>query len=110
MKNDKKIKKKTLVAFDIGTSYIKIVVGKSTGQKINVKQTITIDTPDLCVSNGRIRDVEILREELKKVVVKYKLKNNYAVITIKSSGIINREMNLPYNEDKDSVIVLLTLK
>jgi len=103
MKNDKKIKKKVLVAFDIGTSHIKMTVGRFGNNKLHLKHMITLGTPEKCVANGRIRDVEALTETLKEVVTEYNLKNKYAIVTFKSSGIINREMTLPYNEDKGSV-------
>ncbi len=103
MKNDKKIKKKTVVAFDIGTSHIKVTVGKFSNNKLHLKHMITLDTPEKCISNGRIRDTEALRAVLKEVVTEYNLKKKYAIVTFKSSGIINREMTLPYNDDKDSV-------
>ncbi|MBI9014336.1 MAG: pilus assembly protein PilM [Clostridiales bacterium] len=112
MKNDRKIKKKTLVALDIGTSHIKIALGRYTNKKLIIKKTITIDTPDKCISNGRIRDVEVLTKVLGKTLHEHNIKNVYAVITIKSSGIINREMILPYNENEKEVdkIVFFEMK
>jgi len=103
MKNDKRIRKKVVVAFDIGTSHIKITVGKFSNNKITLKHMMTIATPEKCVANGRIRDIEVLTQTLKEVVTEYNLKKKFAIVTFKSSGIINREMTLPYNEDKNSV-------
>lgn len=99
MKNDKRIKKKNIVALDIGTSNIKVVIGKRQAGKINVKEMVTVRTPEKCLSNGYIRDVNAVKEVLGDVVKKHKLKGKYTVVTIKSSGIINREMVLPYNDD-----------
>ncbi|WP_240840834.1 type IV pilus assembly protein PilM [Acidaminobacter sp. JC074] len=99
MKNDKRVKKKILVTLDIGTSNIKVVVGKRQGGKIIVKEMIAVQTPEKCLSNGYIRDLNAIKEVLSKIVHDYKLKGKYTVVTIKSSGIINRELSLPYNDD-----------
>jgi len=103
MKNDKRLKKKILVTLDIGTSNIKVVVGKRQGGKLLIKEMITVQTPEKSLSNGFFRDMSAVKDTLDRIVKEHKLKGNYAVVTIKSSGIINRELSLPYNEDESAL-------
>lgn len=103
MKNDKKIRKKQLIALDIGTTSIKIAIGRFTNNKIQVKKLVTLKTPDSAVSNGRIREYEKLLEALRDGMKDHGIKGQYAVVNVKSSSIINRELTLPFNEDKDAL-------
>ncbi|MBN2796276.1 MAG: type IV pilus assembly protein PilM [Clostridia bacterium] len=103
MRNDKKIRKKQLVALDIGTNNIKVTIGRYSSKKVNIKKLITFETPELCISNGRIKDVHKLTELLKEEFKKHKIKNDYCVVNIKSSSIINRELTLPYNDNEKAL-------
>jgi type IV pilus assembly protein PilM len=103
MKNDKKIRKKQLIAMDIGTNSIKIAVGRNDGKKINVKKIVTVKTPEKSITNGRIKDFAKIVEVIKKGLKDNGIKGQYAVVNVKSSSIINRELSLPFNEDKEAL-------
>lgn len=103
MKNDKKIRKKQLVALDIGTNSIKVAVGKYNNKKVSIKKILSCPTPELCVSNGRLKDCIKLKDTLKDFLKEHKIKNDYCVVNVKSSSIINRELTLPYNDNKEAL-------
>ena len=67
MKNDKRVKKKLLVTLDIGTSNIKVIVGRRQGGKLIIKEMVTVQTPDKCLSNGYIRDMTGVKNALEQL-------------------------------------------
>jgi len=103
MKNDKRIRKKNVIAFDIGTTVTKIAIGKHNNKKLIVKRVLSFDTPASSISNGRISDINALVKFLKGVLLDEKIKEKYAIVNIKSSSIINRELIVPYNENKEEL-------
>ncbi len=100
MKNDKRIRKKNVIAFDIGTTVTKMAVGKYTNRKLTVKKVLSFDTPPSSVSNGRLTDINALVKLFKDVLKNENIKEKYAIVNVKSSSIINRELIVPYNENE----------
>lgn len=99
MRNDKRLKKKNVIALDIGTKTTKIAVGKFNSGKISTKKLMTLDMPDACVSNGRITNHNKLALILKDFIKKEGIKEKYVIVNIKSSSIINRELTIPFNDN-----------
>lgn len=103
MKNDKKIRKKSLIALDIGTDNIKLAVGRFANNKVTIKNYITLKTPEHAISNGRIKDSAKIVEVLITGMKEHDIKAGYSVVNVKSSSIINRELTLPYSDVKEAL-------
>ncbi len=103
LKNDKRIRKKNVVVFDIQTKVINVMTGKYHNNKLNVKQVITEKTPELSIMNGRISNMNSLALSLKDIIEKNNIKEKYAIVNLKSSVIINREMIVPHSLNEESL-------
>lgn len=97
---------KKLVGFDIGTSSIKIVVGKKVKEQLIIEKMITIPTPESGLMDGRITNIEELSGIIKFALSEAKIKENIAVCTTKSTLIINREILIPKVEEEEMETVI----
>ncbi len=61
---------------------------------------ISFDTPTSSVSNGRLTDINALVKLFKDVLKEENIKEKYAIVNVKSSTIINRELIVPYNDNE----------
>jgi type IV pilus assembly protein PilM len=87
--------RKKLVAIDIGNSRIHILAGKQTGETIEVSKALTCPTPQNSFYNGSIENEASVLEAVKNVLVKSRIHTKHVVLTVQSSGIVIREIELP---------------
>lgn len=106
-KNKKKNeKKREVVAFDIGTRNIKVVVGMFYKGQMTINKLIKIPIPDGTIVDGAISDEKLLFSKIQKAIKIYDINTKDAIITNNSASIINREMTIPMvqEEELDTVI------
>lgn len=99
-------RRKRIVSFDIGTSYIKIVEGKYYKEKFNIFQCIDILTPEGVIADGRIINLNSLIDIIQFNLNESKIKARDAIVTTNSSLIINREITIPKVEDDEMETVI----
>ncbi|AGX42157.1 type IV pilus assembly protein PilM [Clostridium saccharobutylicum] len=113
LKNLKKInklstpeKKRKVIAFDIGSTTIKIVDGMYYKNDLTIDKYITVQTPKGAVIDGEIKKEQKLYDKLNKVLKENNIKARDAICTTNSTLIINREILIPKveKEEMDTVI------
>lgn len=102
----KRKKSRNIISFDIGSSTIKIVVGKYSREKLVINKCIDIVTPDGVINDGRIVNQYTLKDIMKFSLNENKIKSQDVIVTTNSSLVINREIVIPKVEadEIDTVI------
>ncbi|ABR36325.1 pilus assembly protein PilM [Clostridium beijerinckii] len=94
-------KKRKVVAFDIGSSMIKIVEGMYYKEELTIDKYITMKTPKGAVVDGEIKRSEELFNKLGQVLKENGIKAKYGICTTNSTLIINREILVPKVEEEE---------
>ena len=99
-------KDKEVIVFDIGTSSIKVLIGKFYRNKVVVRDCIIEKTPEGSVIDGAIINVLALESVVKRIIDENDIKVKDAICTTNSSSIINREIYIPKvdKSEMDTVI------
>lgn len=92
---------KRVLSIDIGTSDIKVVVGKQLKKAILVEKLYRIPTPANSYQDGELVMIEKIEEALRQLLVTEKIRVKRAICTISSSSIITREIVVPSAEPKE---------
>lgn len=94
-------KKVKVISFDIGTYYIKAVVGTYYKDNLTIENYYKIKTPIDSVVDGEIKKEKILANALKSFLKENSIKVKYGTCTTNSSLIINREVIIPKVEEEE---------
>lgn len=99
-------KDKEVIVFDIGTSSIKVLIGKFYRNKVVVRDCIIEKTPEGSVIDGAIINILALESVIKKIIEENDINIKDAICTTNSSSIINREIYIPKvdKSEMDTVI------
>lgn len=99
-------KRRKVIAFDIGSTTIKIVDGMYYKNDLTIDKYITVQTPKGAVIDGEIKKEQELYDKLNKVLKENNIKARDAICTTNSTLIINREILIPKveREEMDTVI------
>ena len=89
-------KKRKVVAFDMGSSMIKIVEGMYYKDELTIDKYITLKTPKDAIIDGEIKKAEELFLRLEQAMKENGIKAKYAICTNNSTLIINRERGNGY--------------
>ncbi|NLY78194.1 MAG: type IV pilus assembly protein PilM [Tissierellia bacterium] len=87
--------KRKVLSIDIGAHTIKVVEGSSNQQGIKINNYFTIRTPANSIVDGIIMDKDLLHYILSEELSKGKTKAKNVILTINSSKIITREIQIP---------------
>lgn len=87
-----------LLSIDIGTKNIKFIEVKHSGKKATVDKTFSIKTPENCFNDGEIVNMIAIKEEIEKALKEYKIKTKNAVIACKSTSLITRIIEVPFQK------------
>lgn len=90
-----------LIALEIGSCNTKIAQVKVSGEKIYVDRFAMIPTPPEIVDDGRILDISVMAEHIKKALRDKKMRKKNTVITISGTSIITREIIMPKAKTKE---------
>lgn len=99
-------KKRKVVAFDMGSSTIKIVEGTYYKNELTIEKYITIPTPKDAIIDGEIKKEEELFGKLSTILKENGIKAKYGICTTNSSLIINREILIPKVEEEEMETVV----
>ncbi|KAB3527587.1 pilus assembly protein PilM [Alkaliphilus serpentinus] len=94
------------LSLDIGSHSIKIVEGNWTRSAINIERLISIPTPLETVSDGKITDINKLREAVSTTIEIEKIKAKRLIFTIGSTSVITREIILPTTKPEEIKSIL----
>lgn len=94
-------KKRKVVAFDMGSSMIKIVEGMYYKNDLTIDKYIKIPTPKDAIIDGEIKKEEELYRKLSQVLIENNIKVKDATCTTNSTLIINREILIPKVNDEE---------
>ncbi|MBN1036740.1 pilus assembly protein PilM [Clostridium botulinum] len=102
----KKEKKRKVVAFDIGSTNIKIAEGTYYKGILSIEKLIDIPTPVESIIDGNIEKKELLVSILQKALNENGINAKEGICTNNSSLIINREILIPdvKDEELDTVV------
>lgn len=96
-----KQKKIKVISFDIGSYFIKAVVGTYYKDNLTIENYYKIKTPIDSVVDGEIKKEKILANKLKSFLKENNIKVKYGTCTTNSSLIINREVIIPKVEEDE---------
>ena len=99
-------KKRKVVAFDMGSSTIKIVEGTYYKNDLTIEKYIIIPTPKDAIIDGEIKKEEELCGKLSTILKENGIKAKYGICTTNSSLIINREILIPKVEEEEMDTVI----
>lgn len=92
---------KEVISIDIGTRYIKIVIGKEKKGSIIIKNTFRLDTPTNSIKDGNILDLKSIKSLISRKIQEEKVKAKRAIVTVQSSSVIKRELVLPKVKEEE---------
>lgn len=97
----KKEKKRKVVAFDIGTTSIKIVEGVYYNGKLSIEKCLKVSTPQNSMDEGQIINIDALYSVINDTLIKNDIKAKYGICTTNPSSIINREISIPKVKEEE---------
>ncbi|WP_459478634.1 type IV pilus assembly protein PilM [Clostridium saccharoperbutylacetonicum] len=100
------LKKRKVIAFDMGSSTIKIVEGLYYKNSLTIDKYIKIPTPKDAIVDGEIKKEVELHKKLSQVLKENGIKTKDAICTTNSSLIINREIMIPKVEKEEMETVV----
>lgn len=90
---------KNVISVDIGTSTIKLVVGRHKGNKVEVLHMTSINTPLNSIHDGQVIDLDKVKDRIKESL--NNIKTEKVIFTLESTATITREITLPYAKDEE---------
>lgn len=84
-----------MLSIDITDTHIRLLKGKSSGKRIEIKKADTCGLLDGCIKNGYITDIQIVAGEIADMLVKNRIKEKNAIVCINSSSILYKEIISP---------------
>ncbi len=99
-------KPKNILAFDIGSSSIKMVTGKYFKNKLTINKLIDIPTPEGTVGDGKILGKQALADMIQFALKENRIKVKDVICTTNSSLVINREIVIPKVEEEEMETVI----
>lgn len=96
-----KERKRKVVAFDIGTTSIKIVEGTYFNGKLSIDLCTKISTPQYSIDEGQIMNSDALYAVINDVIIKHHITAKDGICTTNPSSIINREISIPKVEEDE---------
>ncbi|MDE5977893.1 MAG: type IV pilus assembly protein PilM [Turicibacter sp.] len=99
------VQPKSVVSFDFGSDCVKIVEGRYLKKELKVTKAFTV-AHDHSIEDGTIANPNRLVELLRSQLHEHGIKAKYAICTINSTQIINRELLIPYVEEEEMETVV----
>lgn len=101
-----KEKKRNVVAFDIGSTTIKIVKGVYYKNKLSIETCLQINTPAHSIDDGVIKVRDAITKVLRTTLKQYNINAEEGICTTNSTSIINREILIPKVEHDEMETVV----
>lgn len=95
-----------VVSLDIGSHSIKLVEGKYKGNSFNIRRALTLPTPTEAIRDGRLLNIQGIKEAISAVIKEEDIKARDLVFTIESTAVITREILLPASKPQEIASML----
>jgi type IV pilus assembly protein PilM len=94
------------IAIDFGTRAIHLVQGQASKTAVTVRKAVVEQIPSGLIQNGVIQEFGRLEMALQTLLDKYHIHDRSCIVTINSSHIYNRELDVPNTKSKtlDNVV------
>ena len=102
----KKRNPRKVIAFDIGSNTIKIVVGRHENEKLVIENMLDVPTPVDAIMDGKIFNEKELAEIIQYTLKTEKINVKDIIYTTDSTSIINRELLIPKVEEDEMETVI----
>ncbi len=100
-----------VISIDIGRRNIHLVVGHLKDGHVEVEDVYTLITPEGAVKEGNLIDRSAVAYVIKNAIKEYKISVKKAIVSVKSTAIITRELTIPEVTEKDLLpLVLLDME
>lgn len=99
-------KKRKVVAFDMGSSTIKVVQGIYYKNELTIENYIIIPTPKDAIIDGEIKKEAELYGKLSALIKSNGINAKYGICTTNSSLLVNREILIPKVEEEEMDTVI----
>lgn len=98
-----------ILSIEIDNGYIQIVEAskKINGELVSVNNFLSINIPSDCIKDGKILNIDLIRDEIEKVLLKYRIKTKKAIFLINPNTVITRKMNLPFLKRKSHTMSMI---
>jgi type IV pilus assembly protein PilM len=90
-----------VISLDIGNRNMHLVQGRAKGNVAEIEICAQARTPDGSVRDGQIIDLPALSKALRELVRSSKASADRAIVVVKSTSIINREITIPVVKPED---------
>lgn len=90
-----------VLAIDLDSRHIKVLLGKSMIKRTSIKKAYLIDTPEDSVSGGTVKNIAAVAEAIKNFLEKEKVKANQVCFAIHGQDILVRHIEIPIMDEKN---------
>jgi type IV pilus assembly protein PilM len=94
---------RNILAIDIGSKNIKMVVGRKQGSGVLVDKGFLLPTPLYSFNDGTIQDIDSVKGVILNKLSSESIKVKNAVCTVNSTSAITREVELPYTKNEEEI-------
>lgn len=84
-----------MVSIDIGGKYIHIVEGSARSGAVDIFKAVLVNTPVGSYADGRMEDINTIREAIRSALAENKIKTKRVVFTLQSNAVIIRDIIMP---------------
>lgn len=92
---------KRVMTLDIGRRNIHVVIGKSKPDTLEIDKWFVIPTPEGSVKDGNLTDRSAIAFAINHLIKENHLTVRHAIVTVKSTQVITRELTVPNVSDID---------
>ncbi|MBE6052851.1 MAG: type IV pilus assembly protein PilM [Clostridium sartagoforme] len=97
---------RSVLSIDLGSNTIKLVEGKFSKNKLTLNKAIQIPTPDGCLADGKILNVQAVVDIVSFLIKENGVKAKDVIFTTNSSSIINRDITIPIVQEDEMETVI----
>lgn len=105
-KSKSRERSKIVLSIDLGTNFIKLVEGKFQKNKLSLNKVIQIPTPEGCIADGKILNLQGMVDVLDFLIKENSIKAKDVIFTTNSSSIINRDILIPLVQEDEMETVI----
>jgi len=98
-----------VISIDFGCKNIKVVEGRQQGNGVVLEKAVAIPAPPNSIKDGKILDIKKMADTISDVLQQERMNSKKAVIAIKSTAIITRDIIIPYVK-KDQIEAIVKME
>lgn len=101
-----------VLSIEIDDKRIKIIEAskKNNGELISINKFLSLNIPSDCIIEGKIVNLELIKAEIEKALLEYKIKTNKVIFVISPHLVITRILKLPLLKKESQNISMIKLE